>query len=121
MQGQDTGASTLALADSAHPQHGAGAGASGARICQACQGSGEEQYEYHFRAMTRTCESCDGEGLCGGKRLVSAEAQRQEKAASVADQAAAAAVRKCALCGLRATDSYCERRHCENGHQQAVS
>lgn len=29
-------------------------------VCPRCQGTGEIKYEYHFRAMTKQCNACQG-------------------------------------------------------------
>ena len=44
------------------------ASSSMARICGLCEGSGELKYDYNFRAMSKTCEQCDGEGLLNTKK-----------------------------------------------------
>ena len=39
-----------------------------AQICSSCKGSGHLEYEYNYRAMTKTCTQCTGEGLLNTKK-----------------------------------------------------
>lgn len=37
-------------------------------ICRSCEGSGDLKYEYNYRAMTKICDSCGGQGLLNTKK-----------------------------------------------------